>query len=179
MHQNEVQYSVIPRCLLMLYEQFAGKFSCRLGIGYDGLRLVSQKCGLYRPIVHPRVIVMWTMVRWHRLGITSNLSTRVLWQPPVQSDGPLSRDISGAIKRMDEENENIVYPSPWVFKRSLTCHKILQPGTSGFTSHMKERVLWIFITFKNPSPWPGLKPWPLGPVASTLTTTLPRRQIQL
>jgi hypothetical protein len=34
-------------------------------------------------------------------------------------------------------------------------------------------VLQIFITLKNPSPWLGLNPQPLGPVASTLTTTPP------
>jgi hypothetical protein len=31
-------------------------------IAYDGVRLTSQNCGLYVPIVHTRVIVMWTMV---------------------------------------------------------------------------------------------------------------------
>jgi hypothetical protein len=36
-------------------------------------------------------------------------------------------------------------------------------------------VLWIFIALKYPYPWPGLNPRPLGPVASTLTTTPPRR----
>jgi hypothetical protein len=36
-------------------------------------------------------------------------------------------------------------------------------------------VLRIFIGLKNPSPWPGSNPQPLGPVASTLTTTPPRR----
>jgi hypothetical protein len=44
-----------------------------------------------------------------------------------------------------EENENLVYPSPWDVKRSLTCRKILRHGTSGFTSHPKGGVLWIFI----------------------------------
>jgi hypothetical protein len=29
---------------------------------------------------------------------------------------------------------------------------------SGFTSHLKEGVLWIFIALKNPLPWPGLNP---------------------
>jgi hypothetical protein len=52
-------------------------------------------------------------------------------------------------------------------KGPLTCRKILQHGTSGFTSHPKESVLQIFIALKNPSPRPGLNPWPLGPVAST------------
>jgi hypothetical protein len=35
----------------------------------------------------------------------------------------------------------------------------------------EEGVLWIFIALKNRSPWPGSNPQPLGPVASTLTTT--------
>jgi hypothetical protein len=60
-------------------------------------------------------------------------------------------------------------------KGSLTCHKILRHETSGFTSHPKESVLRTFIALKNPSPRPGLNPYPLGPVASTLTTTPPRR----
>jgi hypothetical protein len=39
----------------------------------------------------------------------------------------------------------------------------------------EEGVLRIFIALKNPSLWLGLNPQPLGPVASTLTTTPPRR----
>jgi hypothetical protein len=56
---------------------------------------------------------------------------------------------------MDEGNENLVYLSPWDFKRFLARRKILLHGTSGFTSQPKEGVLWIFIALKNPSPWPG------------------------
>jgi hypothetical protein len=78
-----------------------------------------------------------------------------------------------ASKRMGEGNENLVYPSPWDFKRSLTCRKILRHGTCGFTSHPKERVLRIFIALKYLSPWPGSNPRTLRPVASTLTTTPP------
>jgi hypothetical protein len=44
-----------------------------------------------------------------RLGLTPNFSTRALWQLPVMSDGPASRHISGASKRMGEGNENLVY----------------------------------------------------------------------
>jgi hypothetical protein len=50
------------------------------------------------------------------------------------SGDPVSRDISGASRRMDEGNENLVYPSLWDFKRSLTCRKILGYGTSDFPS---------------------------------------------
>jgi hypothetical protein len=59
----------------------------------------------------------------------------------------------------------------WYVSRSFTCCKILQHGTSGFTSYPKEGVLWIFIALKNLSPRLGLNPRPLGPVAGTLTTT--------
>jgi hypothetical protein len=44
---------------------------------------------------------------------------------------------------------------------SLTCHKILQHGTGGFTSPPKV-VLWIFIGFKNPSSSAGFEPAYLG-----------------
>jgi hypothetical protein len=39
-------------------------------------------------------------------------------------------------------------------------------------------VLRTFIALKNPSTWPGSNPRCLGPVASTLTTTPPRRQFR-
>jgi hypothetical protein len=46
---------------------------------------------------------------------------------------------------MGEGNENLVYPSPWDFKRSLTRRKILRHGIFGFTSHSNKDVLRIFI----------------------------------
>jgi hypothetical protein len=144
-------------------------------IDYDVVRLTFQTYDLYGPIVHPRVTAMWTMVWWYRLGLTPNLSTRALWQQPVLSGGSVSRDISGVSRRMGEGNENLVHPSKPDFKRSLTCHKILRHGTFGFTSYLKEGVLWIFITLEHQSLWPGSNKWTLGPVASTLTTTPPRR----
>jgi hypothetical protein len=91
---------------------------------------------------------MWAMVWWYELRQTPNSSTRAIWQPPVLSGDPVSRDISGVSRRMGEGNENLVYPTPWDFKISVTCHKILRHGTSGFTSHPKEGVLRIFIALK-------------------------------
>jgi hypothetical protein len=117
---------------------------------------------------------MRTMVWWYRLGLTPNSSTRVPWQPWVLSGGPVTRDITGASRRMGEENVNLVYPSPWDCKRSLTCCKILRHWTSGFTSHPKEGVLLTFIALKYSSLWPGSNLRPLGPVERTLTTTPPR-----
>jgi hypothetical protein len=78
---------------------------------------------------------------------------------------------------MGEENENLVFSSPWDFKSSFTCRKIFRHGNSGFTSYPKEDVLRIFIALKNPSPWPGSNPQPLDPVARTLTSTPPRRRV--
>jgi hypothetical protein len=60
---------------------------------------------------------------------------------------------------------------------SLTSSKILRHGTSGFNSHPKEGVMWIFNSLKNPLILPGMKPRPLRPVASALTTTPPRRPL--
>jgi hypothetical protein len=50
------------------------------------------------------------------------MSTRALWQPPVLSGGPVSRDISGESRRMGERNENLFYPSPWDLKRTLKVY---------------------------------------------------------
>jgi hypothetical protein len=63
---------------------------------------------------------------------------------------------------MGEGNENLVYTSPWNFKRSLTCRKILRHGTSGFTSHPKEGVLRIFIALKKFIALDGLEPATIG-----------------
>jgi hypothetical protein len=49
---------------------------------------------------------------------------------------------------MGEGNENLVFPSPWDFKISLTCRKILRHGASGFTSHPKEGVLRVLSPLK-------------------------------
>jgi hypothetical protein len=57
----------------------------------------------------------------------------------------------------------------------FTFRKIVQHGASSFTTSAKEGMLWIFIIFKNPSPWMGLNQRTLGPIASTLTITPPRQ----
>jgi hypothetical protein len=74
---------------------------------------------------------------------------------------------------MDEGVRILHYHYLKYLKGSLTCRKILRHGTSGFTSHPKEGMLLISVVIKNPPPWPGLNPRPLGLVASTLTTTPP------
>jgi hypothetical protein len=81
-----------------------------------------------------------------------------------------------AERRDGRRSENFAYQYLRCLKGFLTCRKILLHGTSGFTSHPKEGVLRIFIAIKNPSRLPGLNTRPLGPVASTLTTTPPRQR---
>jgi hypothetical protein len=113
-------------------------------------------CGLLRAFVHPRVNFSVEHEWWYWLSLTPNLSTRALWQPPVLSGAPVSRNISVAVSstgwfpvnrdisgsyqyclvsyhmrrlwrvwKVGEENENLVYASPWDFKCYFTCRKIL------------------------------------------------------
>jgi hypothetical protein len=98
--------------------------------------------------------------------LTPNLTTRALWSSPKT---PLE------LQEMGEGNENLVYTSPWDFKSSFTCRKILWHGTSSFTSHPRGKCAADFIALKNQSPWPGLNPQPLCPMAVTPTTTPPSR----
>jgi hypothetical protein len=122
----------------------------------------------------PRVNVSgescWLMFsKWRcRLGITPDLFTRARWQSYQQRH----------LERVGGMNEGIrilLIQYLWCVNGSFTCRKILRHGTSGFTSHPKEGVLRIFIALENPSLRPRLKPRPLTPVASTLTTIPPRR----
>jgi hypothetical protein len=58
--------------------------------------------------------------------------------------------------------------------RVLLHVKSYDMGPPALLPIRKEGFLRIFIALKNPSPWPGSNPQPLGPGASTLTTTPPR-----
>jgi hypothetical protein len=59
-------------------------------------------------------------------------------------------------------------------RRVLLYAVNLRHGTDGFASSPDEGVATDFITLKIHRPLPGLNPRTLGPVASTLTTRLPR-----
>jgi hypothetical protein len=68
---------------------------------------------------------------------------------------------------------NFAYETFLFHARKVLLHAVnLRHGTDGFTSPLKEVVLRIFITLKNPRS--GSNPRTLGPVASTLTTSPPR-----
>jgi hypothetical protein len=74
-------------------------------------------------------------------------------------------EISRASRRNGRRSENFACQYLKYLKVSLTCRKILQHGTFGFTTHRKEGVLRIVIAFTNLSLRPGLNPRPLDPVA--------------
>jgi hypothetical protein len=97
------------------------------------------------------------------------------WLIHQSSLAVLPAETSGASRRNGRSSENFSYQYLKYLKGSLICHKNLRHGTSNSTSHPKEGVLRIVIALKNPSSRPGLNPRPLGPVASTLITTAPRR----
>jgi hypothetical protein len=143
-------------------------------IDYDEVRICLRTAATNGPIVHPpsdKSMWAWrAMVMMMPAGDNS-------WLAHQSSLAILPAERAGTSRRNGWRSENFTYQYLKYLKGSLTCHKILRHGTSGFTSHPKEGVLLIFIAFKNPSPRPCLNPRPLGPVASTLTTTPPRRQI--
>jgi hypothetical protein len=87
------------------------------------------------------------------------------WFVHQSSLAVIPAETSGESRRNGRKSENFAYQYLKYLKGSLTCRK---------NSFPNEGVLRIFIALKNPSPLLGLNPRPLGPVASTLTTTPPR-----
>jgi hypothetical protein len=73
-------------------------------------------------------------------------------------------------------NYKFVYSSLWDFKSSFTCRKILRHGTSPLYFPSERKVCCGFLSpLKIHRLGRVLNPQLLGPVASTLTTTPPRR----
>jgi hypothetical protein len=130
-------------------------------IRYDGVRVCLRTAFTNGPILH-------------RSG---DMQPSRAWLVHQSSLAVLPAETSGTSRRNGRRRENFAYQCLKYLTGSLTCRKILRNGTSGFTFHAMEGVLRIFIALKNPSPRPGLNTPPLGPVASTLTTT-PLRRLQ-
>jgi hypothetical protein len=116
--------------------------------------------------------------KWAWTAIIMMPSGDNYWLVHQSSLTVLPADTSEASRRNGRRSENFAYQYLKYLKGSLTCRKIWRHGTSGFTPHPMEGVLRDFISIKNPSPLPGLKPRPLGPVASTLTI-IPQRRLYL
>jgi hypothetical protein len=71
-------------------------------------------------------------------------------------------------------NDNFVYSSLWDFKRSFTCRKILRHWAFPLYFPSERRVCYGFLSpLKIHRLGRVLNPQPLGPAASTLTTTPP------
>jgi hypothetical protein len=96
------------------------------------------------------------------------------WLVYQSSVAVLPAETSEVSRRNGRRKENFAYSVALIRQRIFTCRKSLRYGTSGFTSRPTEGVLPIFIALKIRRP--SLNPRPLGPVASTLTTTPPRWQ---
>jgi hypothetical protein len=139
-------------------------------VDYDAVRLCLRTAATNGPSVHPPGDT-WT---WRAMVMMTMPAGDNSWLVHQSSLAGLLAEPSGASRRNGRRSENFAYQYLKYLKGSLTCRKILRHGTSGFTSHPKEDVLQIFITPKNPLSRLGLNPRPLGPVASTLTTTLLR-----
>jgi hypothetical protein len=104
---------------------------CRLLTGScDGVRLPSQHCDLGPVVLSPDDNECEPVSRRYRLGLAPILTTRALWPSPERGQG----------------NENLVSPSPWVFKISLTCHKILRHGTFRFYFPSQRKVCCGFLS---------------------------------
>jgi hypothetical protein len=140
-------------------------------IDYDGVGLCLRTAATNGPIVHSpgdmwawRAMVMMMMMPTEETEDNSWL----VHQSPL---AVLPAEKSRASRRNRRRSENFAYQ--YLFS-SLLCRKYLT--TCDLRLYFpSECVLRIFVALKNPSPRPGLNPRPLGPVASTLTTTPPRR----
>jgi hypothetical protein len=135
-------------------------------MGWDWrLRTAAITGLLFIPRVNVSAESCWW---WRRLGITPDLSTRARRQSCQQRHLGTGAGMVEGIRFLRVQYLSYV-------NRSFRCRKLLRHVTSGFTSHLKEGVLRIFIALKNPSCRLGLNPKPWGPAANTLTITPPRR----
>jgi hypothetical protein len=123
------------------------------------MRLPSQHCGLWPVVLSPDESECDQVSKRDRLGLTPNRTTRELWRS----------------RRWTKEMKIWSFRSFGTSRVILHAVKSYDMGPSRFTSHPSGRCAEDFYRLKNPSPWPDSKPQPLGPVASTLTTTPPRR----
>jgi hypothetical protein len=109
---------------------------------YDGVSLCLRTAATNGLIaLHPCDMWAW------RTGDNS-------WLVHQCSLAVIPEDISGASRWNGQRSENFAYQYRKYLKWSLTFRKTLRHGTSGFTSHLKEDVLRIFIALKNVSPRP-------------------------
>jgi hypothetical protein len=136
----------------------------------DGVRLHLWIVATNGHIVHsPGYIWVWRTIVMKLTGENfwfihqSSLATLPAEPSSWKSGGTLQR------KWWIWPSNIFVHTSKWFF----TCCKLLWHGANSCTSTLKQGMLQIFIALKNRSPWLGLNPRTLGPMASTLTITPP------
>jgi hypothetical protein len=108
------------------------------------------------------------------------LAQRQGWRVKGEYDRVSKRDILKLTPyltiRWATGNDNFVYSSLWDFKSSFTGRKILRHGTFPLYFPSERKVCCGFLSPSNIHLLGRvLNPQPSGPVASTLTTTPPRR----
>jgi hypothetical protein len=138
----------------------------------DGVRLCLWTAATSGPIVHHLGdIWAWrTVVEWYR--------RRNAWfRPPEICGSPSSSHLAANKEELCEGSEEFdlaKYLLCSYFEVIFIFLKMLRHGADGFTSPPKEGALRIFIAKIH---WhrPGLNPRTLGLLASTLTTTPPRK----
>jgi hypothetical protein len=96
---------------------------------------------------------------WY-VSMESHANDDASWEKSwlVHQSSPTSRDISYRVGGMGNGRMSEVFNIN-MSTDLLTFNKILRQGTSGFTSHPKEGVLWIVIAFKIHRLGRVLTPW--------------------
>jgi hypothetical protein len=139
-------------------------------IDYDGVRLCLRTAAANGPIVH----LLCDMWAWNAMVVMMPAGDNS-WLVHQSSLAVPPAETSGESRRSGRRSENFTNQYLKYLKGSLTYRKILRQGTSGFISRTKEDVLRFFIALKNPSPFQVRTRNVWVHLASTLTTTPPRR----
>jgi hypothetical protein len=113
--------------------------------------------------------------RCYPQGKTPDTATRSLWKFYQQ------RHLEASKRNGRKEREFRLAKYFYLHLQVIffTCRQSYDMGPRTSLPLPKEGVPRIFITLKNLSPRPGLKPRALGPMASTLTITPPRWPVLL
>jgi hypothetical protein len=145
-----------------------GSIVVNWSIDYERVRLCLRTAATNGPIVHPPSD-MWV---WRTMVVVMMPAGDNSWLVHQSSLAILSGQTSGASRRNGRRSENFAYQYLKYLKGSFS----LTTWDLRLYFPSEGRCAADFIALTNPSPRPGLNPRPLGPVASTPTTTPPRRQ---
>jgi hypothetical protein len=105
-----------------------------------GVRLHLRTAATNRLIVHPQVIYEYREPQWNDTD-----RGKLLIHPSELSGNPISSHLVAKQEEIGEGNDEFCL-------QTISFRKILWHLAKSFTSPLKEGVLCIFITLKNPSP---------------------------